>query len=244
MSVTDHDTTAGWAEAAEAASRAGIDFIAGIEITAVLDGADVHVLGYFPSRSVPLLEHFLGEQRADRFRRVREMAARLAALGMPLDLDETLRAIARTPGRTPGRPILADAMVAAGHVSTRDEAFARFLGRGRPAFVPRTGAAPQEVVESIVAAGGLPSLAHPGLLQRDEVILPLILAGLPAIEAYHPEHDAETTGRYRRLASASRLLVTGGSDFHGVEAGHHENSLGRVGLPPEDYDTFRARLLA
>lgn len=244
MSITDHDTTAGWREAAERAPLLGIDFIPGVEITAVLGGEDVHVLGYFPVAAAPLIEDFLAEQRADRFRRVREMVARLAALGIYLDLERQLIDAERVPGRTPGRPIIADAMIAAGRVRSRDEAFEVYLGPGAAAFVPRKGATPQEVVELIAAAGGLPSLAHPGLLNRDELILPLILAGLPAIEAYHTDHDPETTDRYRRLASASRLLVTGGSDFHGLEAGHHENALGRIGLPANDYEAFHTRLFA
>jgi hypothetical protein len=242
LSVTDHDTTTGWAEAAAEAAEQGIEFIPGVEITAVLDGRDVHVLGYFPSLQAPLLEGFLRDQRADRFRRVREMLRRLIELHLPLDLNAALARAEEMPGRTVGRPQIADAMIAAGYVANRDEAFSRYLGQGRPAFAPRKGATPVEVVELIGAAGGLASLAHPGLLDRDEIILPLVLAGLPALEAYHSDHDPETAARYRRLATASRLIVTGGSDFHGRTAGHHESTLGRVGLPADDFEVFRARL--
>lgn len=242
VSLTDHDTTAGWEAAAAAAEREGMEFIPGIEITAVLDGRDVHLLGYFPSRRVPMLEDFLAAQRADRVRRVRAMVGRLADLGFPLHLDAVLRGAAQDPQRTIGRPQIADAMVARGYVASRDEAFAKFLGYGCPAFVERRGATPAEVIEIITAAGGLPSLAHPGLLERDEIIPALVLAGLPAIEVFHVDHDVATAARYRRLATASRLLATGGSDFHGVTAGHHESTLGRIVLPREDYEAFRARL--
>jgi len=244
ISVTDHDTTAGWDEAAAAAAVAGIEFIPGVEITAVLDDRDVHVLGYFPSRRAPLLEDFLEDQRADRIRRVREMVGRLAALGMPLDLASVLQDAASHPRRTLGRPQIADAMIARGYVAHRNDAFDAYLGHGRPAFVARRGATPEEVIDLITASGGLASLAHPGLLDLDEIIPALIVAGLPAIEVFHPEHDPETVWRYRRLTAASRLIVTGGSDFHGATSGHHDCTLGRIVLPREDFEAFRDRLFA
>lgn len=244
IGVTDHDTTAAWQEAKAAANVAGIEFIAGVEITAVLDGEDVHVLGYFPRTRAPMLDRFLQEQRHDRRRRVREMVERLASLGLPLDLDSVLHEPHASDLKTIGRPQIADAMIARGYVTDRNEAFERYLGYGRPAFVPRQGVSPEEVVGLITAAGGIPSLAHPGLLDRDEIIPSLILAGLPAIEVVHSDHDEETVARYRRMVKRSRLLATGGSDFHGVEGGHRQPALGRVVLPQEDYDAFRERLLA
>jgi predicted metal-dependent phosphoesterase TrpH len=244
ISVTDHDTTAGWAEAAAAAAAAGVEFVPGVEITAVLDGRDVHVLGYFPAARAPMLESFLDEQRRDRVRRVRDMIARLKGLGVTLEIESVLQDAETNPRRTIGRPQIADAMIARGYVASRNEAFERYLAQGRPAFVPRYGATPDEVVGLITAAGGVASLAHPGLLDADEIIPALILAGLPAIEVFHSEHDAETVERYRRMAARSRLIATGGSDFHGVEGGHRECMLGRVGLPADDYEAFRERLFA
>lgn len=244
ISVTDHDTTAGWEEAAAAARALGLAFVPGVEITAVLDDTDVHVLGYFPFPRAPMLERFLEDQRQDRIRRVREIVGRLGALGVDLSLESVLRDVAAHPVRTIGRPQIADAMIARGYVADRNEAFDKYLALGRRAFVPRQGAAPDEVVGLITAAGGLPSLAHPGLLARDEILPSLILAGLPAIEVFHPEHDPETVQRYRRLAARSRLIVTGGSDFHGIEGGHRESMLGQVLLPEEDYGRFRERLFA
>ncbi len=242
VALTDHDTTGGWDAAADAAAAEGVTFIPGIEITAVLDDRDVHVLGYFPSRRAPMLDAFLAEQRVDRLRRVRDMVGRLATLGLDLDLETVLQDAPANPRRTIGRPQIADAMIARGYVASRDEAFATYLGYGCPAFVERRGSTPEDVIGLIVAAGGLPSLAHPGLLDRDEIIPALILAGLPAIEAFHSNHDAGTAARYRRLAAASKLLITGGSDFHGIDAGHGECALGRVTLPREHYEEFYRRL--
>jgi 3',5'-nucleoside bisphosphate phosphatase len=244
LAVTDHDTICGWQEAAAAAASLGLAFVPGVEITAVLDEQDVHILGYFPAPRAPRLESFLRSQRADRIRRVQQMMERLAALARPVDAEAILHAAGADPRRAVGRPQIADAMIAAGHVASRDEAFAEYLGFGRPAFVPRSGPRPEEVVELIGAAGGLASLAHPALLKRDDLLPALILAGLPALEAFHVDHDPDTTAHYCRVAGRSRLLVTGGSDFHGDAAGHRPPALGRVTLPPADYERFRARLFA
>jgi predicted metal-dependent phosphoesterase TrpH len=242
LAVTDHDTTGAWSETLAAARGAGLTFVPGVEITAILDGEDVHVLGYFPSPDVPLLESFLRDQRSERILRARAIVQRLGDLGIPIDIEPALRAAGEDPRRTIGRPLLADALVAAGHVASRNEAFETLLGIGRPAFVPRHGAPPHEVIETVTAAGGIASLAHPGLLQRDDLIPGFIVAGLPALEVFHSDHDPETTARYHRLATRSGLLVTGGSDFHGDTSGHYDTMLGRVLLPEDEYERFRGRL--
>jgi predicted metal-dependent phosphoesterase TrpH len=168
----------------------------------------------------------------------------LSTLGIELSLESILQDAETNPRRTIGRPQIADAMIAQGVVPNRNEAFERYLGQGCAAFVARQGATPEEVIGLITASGGLPSLAHPGLLDRDEMIPSMILAGLPAIEVFHSEHTVDTVERYRRMARRSRLLATGGSDFHGAEGGHREPTLGRVTLPAEDYEAFRERLFA
>lgn len=242
FAVTDHDTTAGWIAAERAASDHGLAFVRGVEITAVLDGRDVHVLGYFPSGSVPMLDEFLEEQRQHRVSRVYAIAERLESLGCSIDVDAVLRSGSRTGGKSVGRPRIADALIAAGYVASRDEAFRKYLATGCAAFVPRTGAAPSEVVELIGCCGGIASLAHPGLLNRDDQLPSLILAGMPAIEVFHSDHDEETRQRYERLARKSGLLITGGSDYHGPTAGHGE--LGSVALPEEHYHALLDRLVA
>lgn len=237
FSITDHDTVAGVAAASEAARRFGIACIAGIEITSVLDGVDLHVLGYFLDTEATGLQAFLAAQRADRIRRARELAARLGSLGMPIDVDALLAA---TPeGRSIGRPQIAAALVRAGHVPTPRDAFDLWIGEGRPAFVARAGADPATVVRLIHDAGGLACLAHPGCAHHADAVGQLVAAGVDALEVYHPDHDEETTRRFRAIADDRGLLVTGGSDYHRDE-GHHASALGRVTLPKEDFD----RLLA
>ena len=209
----------------------------GIEISAVADGRDVHILGYFIDTTSAGLKAFLDRQREDRLRRVRLMGERLAALGAPIDVDPILADAAR--GRSVGRPQIATALAAAGHVRTRDEAFDRFLEFGGPAFIPRQGTAPAQVVAIIHAAGGVASLAHPGVTRRDDLIPTLAAAGLDAIEVRHSDHDAAAEARYRAVARTRGMLVSGGSDFHGA-TGHRISRLGVVTLPQADFEALRA----
>jgi predicted metal-dependent phosphoesterase TrpH len=239
LSVTDHDTTAGLAEARTAAAQHGVAFVNGIEITAVDDSRDVHLLGYFVDPSAAVLVEFLAHQRADRLRRVREIADRLAALGAPIDAAPLLAAGAQGE-RSVGRPHVAQALVDAGHVRTRDDAFARYLATGQPAFVPRRGAAPADVVGVIHAAGGLAVLAHPGLTGVDYRLPALAAAGLDAIEARHCDYDAATEARYRTLAASLGLAITAGSDFHGETAGR-PLALGTITMTAAEFAALEAR---
>ena len=237
ISITDHDTTAGCEAASEAARAAGLQLVPGIEISAVADGRDVHVLGYFIDIASASLRGFLDRQRTDRLRRVAAMQERLAALGCPIDVAPILEDAGR--GKSVGRPQVAAALVAAGHVPTRDEAFRRYLEFDGAAYVPRCGASPAEVVAIVHGAGGVASLAHPGVTMRDHLIAPLAAAGLDAIEAVHSDHDAPTQARYRALAAELGLLVTAGSDFHG-DSGHRASRLGTVSLSAPEFEALAA----
>jgi predicted metal-dependent phosphoesterase TrpH len=234
IAVTDHDTTGAWATVAAAAQARGMSCVPGIEITAVHEGRDVHVLAYLFDPDGVELAAFLAEQRVDRRRRLFLMADALDRLGVPVDRAPLRAAAEASSGRSPGRPMLADALVRAGHVKNIVEAFDRYLAEGRPAFVSRDGASIQDVIALVARAGGLTSLAHPGKLKRDDLIPALAAAGLDAIEVHHPDHDEVATARYRRLARQHALLVTGGSDYHGKGSGRTAG-LGRIGLGAEDY---------
>jgi predicted metal-dependent phosphoesterase TrpH len=141
--------------------------------------------------------------------------------------------------RAIGRPHVARALVGAGHVATIGDAFDRFLGEGRPAFIARRGASPIEVVTLIRRAGGVPSLAHPGLLAKDEIIPGLAAGGLSAIEAYHGDHSPELQARYLALAGSLGLAVSGGSDYHG-EASGRKRTLGTIDLPRAEFERLAA----
>lgn len=239
MSVTDHDTVAALAEVERVATASGIAFVPGIEITAVHGGRDVHVLGYFIARDDATLAQFLERQRADRVRRVAAMADKLADIGKAVDRDALLAA--RPKGKSLGRPLVAQALVKAGHVADTRQAFDQLIGEGKPAFIPRSGPCPADVIGIINRAGGIASLAHPGLLKRDDLIPGMVAAGLTAIEAFHSEHDAATTGRYLELASRLGILVSGGSDYHG-EKERRRAAFGTVGLPRECFERLKAKV--
>jgi predicted metal-dependent phosphoesterase TrpH len=241
LSVTDHDTVAAAAGVSAACAAAGLEFVPGIEITAVWREADIHILGYFINvRSQPLLD-FLAAQRQRRLDRVRQIVARLDQLGMHLDPDALLTPAVEDPSKSAGRPWVARAMVAAGYVLSADVAFQRWLARGKPAFVPRLAAAPEEVVRRIHEAGGLASLAHPGLIRHDEWIPHFISAGVDALEVYHTEHDPIATRRYGDLAAQHDLLASGGSDYHGDNV-HGAPAPGATSLPREAFDALKKRL--
>ena len=240
LGLTDHDTTGGVSEAALAAAGKGIELVPGIEVTAVVDGADVHVLGYFVDAASPSLGVFLDAQRRQRVDRVRQMIGKLASLGVVLDADAILAPGLADRTKAVGRPWIAAALVAGGYAANKDDAFDRWLSRGRPAFVPRQGAAPVDVIRCIHDAGGLASLAHPVLAGRDDLIPGWAGDGLDAIEVYHSDHDAETSAHYLALATRLHLLVTGGSDYHGDA--DHGGEPGSVTLPPDAYAELKRRL--
>jgi predicted metal-dependent phosphoesterase TrpH len=249
ISVTDHDTVAAIAEVTAAAQAPGIRVVPGIEITAIDEGRDVHMLGYlFDPASEPLAA-LLVTQRALRVSRVREIADRLASLNLIVDVESVLLRAAARPGSSVGRPQLARELVRTGQVASVQEAFDLWLAAGRPGFVPRTGPSPAMVVETIHDAGGVASMAHPGVTRRDELIAPLVDRGLDAIEVYHSDHSPDDVAVYRRLATRLNVLVSGGSDFHGEDsfsadatgvgpgrpARTHRSTLGVIALPAEDF---------
>lgn len=246
ISVTDHDTLASVADVTAFAAVAGIDVVPGIEITAVHDGRDVHMLGYFFDPQSAMLGSVLEQQRALRVNRVREIAARLSSLGMPIDVESVLLATAARPGSSVGRPQVARELVKRGYVASVQEAFDAWLATGRPAFIERTGPSPAAIVDTIHAAGGIASMAHPGVTKRDELIAPLVEHGMDAIEVYHSDHTAEDVQVYRNLAARLGALVSGGSDFHGDDPVLHPSRLSRsqlgvVMLPPEAFAELQSR---
>ena len=237
MSVTDHDTVAALAEVRRVAAPLGIEVVDGVEVTAVHNRRDVHMLGYFIDPSDPGLGVFLDEQRRRRVERIIEIGARLARLGVLLDVEGLIARAARNPGASVGRRVIAGALVKAGHVASVQEAFDRFLGSGQPAFVARTGESPAEVIDVIHRAGGLASMAHPGVTRQPALMAALVGAGLDAVEVYHSDHGPAVTHELQQFATQHGLLVTGGSDFHGDDS--RDRPLGRTSLPGAEFDRLR-----
>ncbi|MEW6320384.1 MAG: PHP domain-containing protein [Acidobacteriota bacterium] len=252
IAVTDHDTVAAIDEVTVDAGRRGLRVVPGIEVTAVDAHRDVHMLGYFIDHLSPRLAAFLEAQRALRVDRIVEIGDRLARLGAPIDVDAVIAGAAARPGTSVGRPLLARALVQSGHAADMQDAFDRFLAEGRPAFVPRTGRSPLEVVEAIHDAGGIASFAHPGVTGRDALIEPLAAGGLDALEAYHSDHSLADVARYRALAARLGLAISGGSDFHGEPPAsasapsprRRRDRLGEVELPAPEFARLEARAAA
>jgi predicted metal-dependent phosphoesterase TrpH len=237
LGVTDHDTVDGLPEAEACAGAAGIAFVPGIELSAYWRQLELHVLGYYLDSRDTGLTAFLTGTRGARLERLRAMISRLWRLGMAVSAEEVL---AEAGDSTVGRPHLARVLVRRGYVGSTDEAFDRYLAADRPAYVPRPDVSVADAIRVIHEAGGIASLAHPGLHDRDDALLDLVAAGLDAIEVYHPNHLPPKTARYRRLAAARGLLITGGSDFHGAAGADHALCPGVPTLPQEDFRRLEA----
>jgi predicted metal-dependent phosphoesterase TrpH len=238
MSVTDHDTRAAEPAVRAAAAVCGMTFISGIEITSVEGGRDVHVLAYGLPTHTPTLDTLVAGQRGRRVERAGAIARKLKQLGAPIDIDTVVAAAAQS-GRAVARPQLAQCLVDAGHVQSVQEAFDRYLDQRSPAYVANEGVSPAEIISLVASSGGIASLAHPGQLKDQGLIVRLIDAGLPCLEAYHSSHDAAAEAHYLALADHHGIAVSGGSDFHG-EGTRRSEFLGRVGLPPERMARFTA----
>ena len=235
LGVTDHDTVAGLQEARRAADALGIRLIDGIEITAVYEEKDVHLLGYFIDISAVPLAGFLRAQRELRIARVREIGTRLTQLDVPLDTDALIASVTQQhDGRSVGRPAIARALLARGHVASIQEAFDRYLATGRPAFVPRIGPPPLAVLEIIHDCRGLAAMAHPGVTKQPALMASLVDAGLDAIEVHHSDHSPQMRQGFAAYATRHGLLTTGGSDFHGDDD-DRQRPLGAVSLPAEEF---------
>jgi len=234
IALTDHDTVEGCERAATACKAAEIEFIPGAELTAEQDDNEIHILGYFlDTHNKKLLEE-IAKFQAVRQDRIREMVARLNALNVPLKVEDV---IALANCRSPGRPHVARALVKAGFVKSLDEAFERFLKRHRPAFVPKAKISSQVAIELIHQAGGLAVMAHPGLNRTDEVIPDLVEAGLDGIECFHTKHSTAVSEHYLEIADKYNLLVTGGSDCHGMSKG--KPLIGTVRLPYQHVEKLK-----
>lgn len=240
IAVTDHDTTQAIDEVTRLGAARGIRVVPGIEITSVDAGRDVHLLAYFLDHRDEALGVFLSRQRRLRVERVGAIGARLAALGVAVDVDGLLERARSRPGTAIGRPWLARALVRAGHVASVADAFDRWLGQGQPAYVPRVGPSPGEVLAIVHRAGGVVSFAHPGVTKRDALLAPLAEAGLDAVEVYHSDHGPEQRGHYRTLADRLGLATSGGSDFHGY--GETRDALGLVQLPRAEFAALESRV--
>ncbi|MGH9612975.1 MAG: PHP domain-containing protein [Bryobacteraceae bacterium] len=217
IAITDHDTLAGHDEAIPFAAAAGLDLVCGIELSTKYNHRSVHLLGYFPVQSPTAgfrdWLRFNQESRRDRNHR---LAQRLQSLGLDVKLEEVERL-----GRSlAGRPHFAQILVQKGYVSSYQEAFDEYLDEAAKGYVDRDEAQLGDAIERLAVAGGIPTLAHPIRVTRDDATLRVLLAemkprGLAGIEVFHSDHSTADSAHYQKLAQEFDLLPTGGSDFHG-----------------------------
>ena len=218
LALTDHDTTEGLPRFLAAAQQSVIHGVTGVEISVEHHPGALHMLGYFFDPTHAGLQEKLAQLRAGRTERNRKILRQLQDLGLELTWDE-VHALAG--GEVVGRPHFARAMIARGHVKDKDEAFAKFLARGRPAYAERFRLSPADSIRMIRAAGGVAVLAHPCSLKLGQkalraLLLELRAAGLDGVEVYHSEHNSSQTKLFHQLATDLGLAITGGSDFLGA----------------------------
>lgn len=234
IALTDHDTTAGWEEAVDAARREHITLARGIEISCSRDHRSIHLLGYLPNPDDPRLAIELARARDSRVGRMDRMVERMAADGIPITMEEVRVQVA--PGATLGRPHLADALVAKGVVPDRDAAFRDLLHDGSPYYVGHYAPDPVTAIRIVRGAGGVPVLAHPFATRSatvtDELVAEWAAAGLAGLEAHHRDHEPADVERAVRLAKEHDLIVTGSSDYHGTGK---LNRLGEHTTDPEQW---------
>lgn len=213
VALTDHDTVEGCERMSIACARHGIGFAPGVEMTTEWDGEELHLLGYFVDAAHPQLLSRLEKFQLARQERIREIVSRLNGIGIPIQ-QEAVFALANC--RSPGRPHVARVLVQQGFCSSHDEAFGRFLKKHRPAWVPKWKVLAPDAIRLLHEAGGLAVMAHPGLTKLDHFIPFLVEAGIDGLECYHPKHSPAISAHYTALARHYSLLVTGGSDCHGM----------------------------
>lgn len=235
VALTDHDTVSGLEEATRAAARVGIDVIAGIELSAVEDDGEIHILGLHldDARAV---EPTLARLREARVRRAEAILAALNALGVAVTMEAIM---AHAGVGALGRPHVARALVAGGWARDERDAFDRYLGGGRPAFVPKQRLSIADAIRLVHDAGGVAVFAHPGRLGTRERLEALRAVGLDGVEVRHPSHTAEDEARLATLAEFLELVPSGGSDWHGAVDG--PRVLGALSVPDEWVDRQRDR---
>ncbi len=236
LALTDHDTVEGCPRMAAACAGQGIGFVPGTELTAELEGMEVHLLGYFVDVEDPTLLSEVARFQRVRQDRIREMVMRLNRLNVPLR-EEAVFSLANC--RSPGRPHVARALVQAGLCGNLDEAFERFLKVNRPAWVPKCKMSALDAIRLIHGAGGVAVMAHPGLNRTDGIIPRMLDEGLDGLECFHTKHSPAMSRHYLELAEKYQLLVTGGSDCHGLSKG--KPLIGTIKLPQAHVEKLQER---
>lgn len=242
LSLTDHDSTEGLAEARAAAARLGLQLVPGIEISTDLGKADVHLLGYGFDVDAEPLQEFLAWQRDGRIGRTRRIVEILAEHGMPLDADRVFQIAGEA---TVGRPHVARALMERGYVQSVQEAFDLWLGNDKPADVNRPKLDPADAIKVVHDNGGLVFIAHPVFMGDDyePIIAQLAEWGADGVETYYKHYDAATVEKHATIAAKLGLGASGGSDYHGL-GNPDDREIGDIPFPDDKVEAFLAFLQA
>lgn len=225
IAITDHDTIDGIDSAIKAGKKYNLEIIPGIELSAETDTEEVHILGFYIDWSKSDFQGKINELMESRRIRLIKMIDNLNEIGIKLEYETVLN---KSSSASIGRPHLALALVESGYVSTVSEAFNKFLNNSSPIYVAKQKLDPASAIKMILSAGGTPVLAHPGYMQQN-TIEELVSFGLMGLEAFHPCLEIQISNYYYELAKKYNLLITGGSDFHGLP--DSKISIGEIRLP-------------
>ena len=216
IAICDHDSVSGIAPCQELSGEFGVEVVPGIEMTAEYDEAEIHLLGYYIDWQAPWFVRRLKDIQASRIERVHKMVKKLNEVDIPVTVEDVFKLAGRG---TVGRLHVAQAMMKTGKVSGYWEIFDKYIGFKKSCYVQYVKFSPKEAIEAILKAGGVPVIAHPKLIGNDEYIPKLVDCGLRGIEVYHTDHKKAARNHYENLASQYDLLMTGGSDCHGMGKG-------------------------
>ena len=239
MAITDHDTVGGIQEGAIAAKALGIEFFHGVELNTDASEKEIDILGYFINLDDPLFLKMVKMREQERIRRATEMVDKLVALGFEITYTR-VREIAKG---IVARPHVAQALIEKGYVQNQQEAYNRLIGFGCPAYAQRDPLLPQEAIEQIKKAGGLPIIAHPGLIGDDRMVHKLLEFGAEGLEAYYAYHSPAQIAKYLEIAESYGVITGCGSDYHGPGRTKSQ-PLGSVVAPIEVLDRFREKVQA
>lgn len=236
IAITDHDQVSAFFEAQSVQDQYGVEVIPGIELSTILDGYEIHLLGYLFDPNDPEIQQYVKIQKVYREKRAKAIVKRLAKLGIrvPFALVK-----AKSLNGNYGRPHIADVLVEEGHVFSFAEAFQKYLGDEKPAFVPKLNIHPQHAIKIVKDAGGVTCVAHPAINITDDLIARLVDLGLDGIEVYHPRHTSSQVKHFSDLAQQFGVLKSGGSDCHGIY--DDGGMIGRFPVPLEYLEEMKIR---
>lgn len=228
IAITDHDSIDGIDVGLRAAEKENIEVLPGIELTAEYELMEIHILGYLIDYKNPKLSEKLEVLKKIRVERIYKIIDKLKSIGVNLS-PETVFEVAK--GGSVGRLHVARAMVKEGIVGSTAEAFQKYIGDKGPGYVLGFRLSPAEAIKLIKEIGGIPVLAHPYMISDDQVLMKIIECGIMGLEVYYPEHSQSVINFYTDIAKKHNLLVTGGSDCHGIAK--PEIRIGSIKIPYE-----------